>query len=166
MKTWKKLFVLCFIRRLSASAGGQADDEILLGFKKRGFGAGRWNGFGGKVKDGETVEEAARREVKEEAGVIISEIKKLAVNYFFFPSDPLPLEVHVFLSPSFSGVPVETEEMAPRWFKIDEIPFDKMWDDDKHWLPELLAGKKMENFFWFDDADRVVRKEINFLERL
>ena len=36
-------------------------DRVLLGMKKRGFGAGRWNGFGGKVDKGETIEEAAKR---------------------------------------------------------------------------------------------------------
>ena len=38
--------------------------------KKRGFGAGRWNGFGGKVAPAETIEDAARRELLEEAGVL------------------------------------------------------------------------------------------------
>ena len=36
-------------------------ERILLGMKKRGFGAGWWNGFGGKVQSDETIEEAARR---------------------------------------------------------------------------------------------------------
>ena len=36
-------------------------DRVLLGMKKRGFGAGRWNGFGGKVDRDETIEEAAKR---------------------------------------------------------------------------------------------------------
>lgn len=35
--------------------------RVLLGMKKRGFGAGLWNGFGGKVQPGESIEEAARR---------------------------------------------------------------------------------------------------------
>ena len=33
--------------------------KVLLGYKKRGFGAERWNGLGGKVQQGETIEEAA-----------------------------------------------------------------------------------------------------------
>lgn len=37
--------------------------RILLGFKKRGFGVGRWNGFGGKVEKQESIEEAAKRRV-------------------------------------------------------------------------------------------------------
>ena len=44
------------------------NQKVLLGYKKRGFGAGRWNGFGGKVETGETLEQAARRELKEESG--------------------------------------------------------------------------------------------------
>lgn len=48
--------------------------KILLGMKKRGFGAGRWNGFGGKVLSGETIEETAKREIREEAGIEVEEI--------------------------------------------------------------------------------------------
>ncbi|TSC68139.1 MAG: 7,8-dihydro-8-oxoguanine triphosphatase [Parcubacteria group bacterium Gr01-1014_72] len=43
--------------------------KVLLGYKKRGFGMGRWNGFGGKARAGEIIEDAARRELKEEAGI-------------------------------------------------------------------------------------------------
>ena len=47
-----KLLTLAFVK---------ASNQILLGFKKTGFGSGRWNGFGGKVESGETIEEAAKR---------------------------------------------------------------------------------------------------------
>lgn len=43
--------------------------EILLGMKKRGFGVGKWNGFGGKVDPNETILDGALRELKEEAGI-------------------------------------------------------------------------------------------------
>ena len=40
----------------------QERGKLLLGMKKRGFGKGRWNGFGGKVQVGEeTIEEGAIR---------------------------------------------------------------------------------------------------------
>ena len=45
--------------------------KVLLGMKKRGFGVGKWNGFGGKVEAGETVVEAAAREVNEECGLTV-----------------------------------------------------------------------------------------------
>ena len=47
------------------------DNRVLLGMKKRGFGVGKWNGFGGKLEPGETVLEAAAREVKEECGFTV-----------------------------------------------------------------------------------------------
>ena len=45
-------------------------EEILLGMKKRGFGVGRWNGFGGKLDGNETIEEGAIRELKQKHGLL------------------------------------------------------------------------------------------------
>ncbi len=93
------------------------DDEILLGMKKRGFGAGRWNGFGGKVQDGETVESAAKRETTEECGITITGMEAVGIHEFEFEKERgMILEVHVFRITSFTGEPVETEEMQPKWF--------------------------------------------------
>lgn len=126
------------------------DNKVLLGFKKRGFGVGRWNGFGGKVEEGETIEEAAKRELQEESGVIADRIEKMGVLNFEFESDSKILEVHVFLITSFTQEPVETEEMRPEWFAVDKIPFDYMWPDDVYWLPRVLEGKKFKGKFLFD----------------
>jgi 8-oxo-dGTP diphosphatase/2-hydroxy-dATP diphosphatase len=138
----KRILTLCIIHK---------DSKILLGMKKRGFGAGFWNGFGGKVKEGESIEEAAKRETKEEIGVIPLDLKKMGILKFQFKGEPEILEVHVFSCSNFEGEIKETEEMAPRWFKIEEIPFDQMWPDDKYWLPLLLKGKNFEGEFHFDD---------------
>ena len=42
----KKVLTLVYIRD---------EENILLGLKKRGFGTGKWNGFGGKVEPSETI---------------------------------------------------------------------------------------------------------------
>jgi 8-oxo-dGTP diphosphatase / 2-hydroxy-dATP diphosphatase len=137
----KVLMTICMIRK---------GDEILLGLKKRGFGAGQWNGFGGKVNEGERIEEAAIRELKEESGLEAEEMSKRGIIEFRFQNDPKILEVHIFSIEKFNGMPIETEEMKPRWFKIKDIPYDKMWSDDKFWLPLFLAGKKFKGDFLFD----------------
>lgn len=132
------------------------DRKVLLGLKKRGFGVGRWNGFGGKVEEGETIEEAARRELQEESGLVANKIDKVGVLDFGFENDPKILQVHIFCVISFNQEPVETEEMKPQWFEIDKIPFDSMWSDDVYWFPYFLDGKKFEGKFLFDrpsDAD-------------
>jgi len=135
---------LCLIRR---------NDELLLGMKKRGFGTGRWNGYGGKVEAGETVPEAARREMKEESGVELVDFEKVGVLDFEFVGKSEILEVNIFKSTKFIGEPTQTEEMNPQWFKIDDLPFSKMWPDDQHWMPLFLADKKFTGRFLFGEGD-------------
>ena len=132
------------------------DTHILLGMKKRGFGAGRWNGFGGKVNLGETIEAAARRELFEECGLQAEVLEKRGVLRFEFAASPETLEVHVFGVVKYGGQPVETEEMRPHWFRLTDIPFDKMWPDDRHWLPLYLEGKRLDGRFYFLDADTLL----------
>lgn len=144
----KKVLTLCFIYDGS---------RILLGMKKRGFGAGRWNGFGGKVNGGETVEEAAIRELKEESGIVPHRVERRGMLRFVFEGDPVAMEVHLFSVLSYDGEPRETEEMAPRWFAHDEIPYSEMWPDDRYWLPLFLEGKQFEGEFIFADHNTIVK---------
>jgi len=128
--------------------------------KKRGFGAGRWNGFGGKVLSGETIEAAARRELTEEAGIAAEDLRKTGVLTFRFVQEPELLDVHVFRVTAFSGTPSETDEMRPKWFTLVHIPYRKMWPDDSLWLPLLLTGKCFRGFFHFADQDTLLRQEV------
>lgn len=129
--------------------------QILLGMKKRGFGEGRWNGFGGKVQEDETIEESARREMKEECQLEINEMEKVGVLEFDAPHFEKIIIVHVFRIDKFTGTPVESEEMKPQWFHIDQIPFSDMWTDDPHWMPLLLQGKKFKGNFLFREDESV-----------
>lgn len=130
--------------------------KILLGMKKRGFGAGRWNGFGGKVEPGETVEDAAKREIFEEAGIKVNSLEKIGKVDFEFLGDPEILEVHIFKAENFYGELAESEEMKPQWFHIDEIPFPEMWPDDKYWLPLFLKNKKFRGRFLFEGQNEII----------
>jgi len=134
--------------------------RVLLGMKKRGFGAGRWNGFGGKVAPGETIEQAARREVKEESGIDVKDLQIMGIIDFEFKGNPEILEVHIFKSNGFTSEPKESEEMKPEWFFIDEIPFSKMWPDDIYWIPLFLKGRKFKGKFLFGESDVILEKEL------
>jgi|SRR5687767_5448283 len=147
----KKILTLCLVVR-----GG----SLLLGMKKRGFGAGRWNGFGGKVEAGESIEDGARRELREEAGIEASSLAMIGMLTFVFEGDPVALEVHVFRTDAFAGEPAETEEMRPAWFAFDRIPFDDMWLDDRYWLPHALDGKRVRGLFRFEGHDRIIDHEL------
>ena len=151
----KKLLTLCIIHQ---------HPNILLGMKKRGFGAGRWNGFGGKVAAGETIENAARRELEEEAGIRVENLYKVGIIEYEFKGNPEILQVHFFKSDDFLGEIKESEEMRPQWFHIDEIPFKEMWPDDIHWIPLFLSGKKFKGKFLLGESDVILEQDFSEVE--
>lgn len=139
-------------------------EEILLAMKKRGFGEGKFNGVGGKVAASETIPSAAVREAKEEIGVDIdpADLMKVAELRFSFEEKPdWSIHCHTFFCTKWVGEPVESEEMAPRWFPIDMIPFDRMWIDDQYWLPLVLDGGKVDAAFHFNsDGSEILEKNV------
>ncbi len=149
-KTWKpqQRANLLFILR---------GDEILLIRKKRGFGAGKINGPGGKVDPGETPLESALRETEEELGVRPLDAELRGVLHFQF-RDGFSLHCSVFLASEFDGEPHETDEAIPLWTPLDAIPYDEMWADDRHWLPLLLRGETFAGYFEFDDEELLHRR--------
>jgi len=137
---------LCFPVR------GDPPTEVLLGFKKTGFGVGKVTGFGGKVEPGETVVAAALRELAEEAGLSAAEndLRPAGRLTFSFPARPSWSQVvHVLLVTSWDGTPIESDEMRPAWFRVDALPFARMWQDASHWLPRILAGERLDLAFVF-----------------
>jgi 8-oxo-dGTP diphosphatase/2-hydroxy-dATP diphosphatase len=139
--------------------------SIFLAMKKRGFGAGRWNGYGGKPEKGETIEDTAIRETIEESGVTPKKLNKVAIVSFHFPRDrqKFDQQTHIYICEEWAGEPTETEEMKPQKFSIEDIPYDDMWPDDRYWLPRVLTGESIEADFYFGDNDRILKKEIRQL---
>lgn len=120
------------------------DTQICLGYKKRGFGAGYFNGFGGKVEAGETPKEAAVRELTEECGVTttvaaLQPVAQLALQY----DENHTVHMQVYFATVWQGNTVETEEMRPAWFSRRELPLAQMWESDAAWLPRVLAGEQL-----------------------
>lgn len=135
------------------------DTRVLLAMKKRGFGEGKWNGPGGKVQEGESIEDACRRETLEESGVIVGALERRGIVRFKFEGKPeWENECHVFITTDISGQPRETEEMRPAWFEIAAIPYGDMWEDDAHWLPDVLSGGRVDRTFFFDGDGKLIRE--------
>ena len=126
--------------------------QVLLIRKKRGLGAGKINGPGGKLDPGETPEECAVRETEEELCVRatgVSEVGRLSFQFV----DGMRLYCHVFRADGCLGEAQETEEAIPRWTPVDAIPFEEMWADDREWFHLLMARRKFQGYFDFDDDE-------------
>ncbi|KIM32967.1 hypothetical protein M408DRAFT_326650 [Serendipita vermifera MAFF 305830] len=144
-----------------------AKQQMLLGYKKRGFATGVYNGFGGKVDIGETSLEAAHRELKEEAGIEAS-LEHCGVLFFYQEGHQYAHFIDIYRADSWTGEPTETDEMKPQWFQIPSlsgslvnlaedlakteqggsetshttIPLHRMWKDDVLWYPLLLSKRR------------------------
>lgn len=140
------------------------DGQVLLIRKKRGLGAGKINGPGGKLDPGETPVQCALRETEEELCIRASgaeEIGRLAFQFV----DGMRLHVHVFRASDFEGIPQETPEAIPLWTPVDRVPFEEMWADDEFWLHHLLEGRKFLG--WFDfDGDTMLSRRVDLVDAL
>ena len=125
------------------------DGEVLLIRKKRGLGAGKINGPGGRIDPGETPLMCAIREVEEE--LLVTPVDpELRGELSFQFVDGYSIHAHVFMASSCIGEARETDEAVPRWTRLDRIPYDEMWADDRLWVPLMLAGQYFEGRFIFD----------------
>ena len=128
--------------------------QILLIRKKRGLGAGKINGPGGRLEPGETPIECAVREVEEELRVTPTGLAECGELHFQF-TDGYSIQVFVFTASACRGEAEETEEAIPLWTPLDAIPYHEMWADDELWLPRVLAGRSIFGRFLFD-GDRML----------
>lgn len=152
--------------------------RVLLGFKKRGFGEGKWNGFGGKLEAGETLVQCAARELEEESGLAVPSAKLVSRGELTFHmltdgmvdkrtgavSSLLCVSVFSALLEDAQGDMVESEEMRPEWVSWDAVPLEQMWPDDSFWLPALLDGKDVVGEFTFSDKATIVKQTVTQLE--
>ncbi len=134
------------------------DGQILLIVKKRGLGAGKINGPGGKIEPGETPLHAAIRETEEELCITPHSPRKIG-ELLFAMSDCPDIHCHVYRADDYTGTPTETDEAIPLWTALEAIPYQQMWEDDQHWLPLLLNEQHFLGRFVFE-GDKMQWKEV------
>ena len=137
------------------------EDTVLLGMKKRGFGEGKWNGFGGKVAEGEDSRMAAVRELEEESALVAQagDLTQVGLIRFYFDNVPT-IACAVYLLSSWEGEPIETDEMRPEWFSINDLPYNAMWAADREWVPMILSGRTISADVYFSADGSVVEKSM------
>lgn len=138
------------MREITTLAIIEEKERVLLAMKKRGFGQGWWNGYGGKVKPGESITEAMLRELEEESGLTATEYRPRGIVEFYFEGSDLEVEMHIFEVSDYIGSLIETDEMKPRWFPKEEIPYQEMWPGDDKWIPIYMRGDNVAGTATFD----------------
>lgn len=94
-------------------------------------------------------------------------LEKVAeIDFFFLKMPEWNQKVHVFFAKKWKGEPKESEEMLPKWFAIKDVPINKMWQDDPHWLLHAIKGKKIKASFSFgENNEDIVEKKVEFVKK-
>ena len=95
------------------------NNKVLLVQEKQPHVYGKWNLPAGKVDQGESLEQAAIREAKEECGLDVRLEKHLLTLHQFVESPVL----HAFLVKDYSGKVIfpPDEILNAKWFTLEEI---------------------------------------------
>ena len=133
------------------------DRKLLLKRATRGISKGKWNGPGGKLEHGETPIQNVVREVLEETSLrLVHPAYRGRIEFYMDGRYVLDYLVHVFLAKTISGKPTSSPEGKIRWFDFERIPYARMWDDDRYWLPLLLNGVEFDARFYYDEGNKHV----------
>ncbi|MDR0383839.1 MAG: 8-oxo-dGTP diphosphatase [Christensenellaceae bacterium] len=143
------------------------NNQILLGEKKRKIGKGLLNGCGGKVEQGEDIEQAMIRETHEEWGIVPLDYRKCAMIQCEHDKAELSQRLHIFRAFNFEGSLIGTSEISMgQWFDLDKIPFDRMFPGDREWMPLVLNNNFVIGKVHFDVDFNIVRQNYIIRKRL
>lgn len=104
--------------------------------KQQDENAGKWIGVGGKFEEGESPDDCVRREVREETGLSLTEVRFRGI--VTFVSDAFGTEyMHLFTSDRFSGTLHPCDEGELAWVPVDRVPELNLWEGDRIFLDLL-----------------------------
>ncbi len=150
-----KLATLCYVQK--------ANKTLMLyrNKKENDYHEGKWNGLGGKFELGESPEECAVREVKEEAGLTVKNLEMKG--FITFPLFDGKEDWHVFLFviKDFQGELIESPEGELKWIENDKLTEINLWEGDKHFIPWFFEDKFFSAKFVYKDGE-YKNHEVNF----
>ncbi len=109
--------------------------------KENDYHRGKWNGLGGKFEQGESPEECAIREIKEESGLTVKNIKMKGFITFPMFDGKEDWYVFLFVTDEFEGELIDSNEGDLEWIPNDKLTEINLWDGDKIFIPWLFGDK-------------------------
>ena len=123
-----KLATLCYLNKNGKTL------MLYRNKKNNDMNGGKWIGLGGKIEDGETPEECAIREIKEESGLVAKKLELKGILTFPSFDNIETWYVFLFLVTEFEGELIESSEGLLKWIEDDQLFDLPMWEGDKIFL--------------------------------
>jgi len=144
-----KLATLCYLKHSGSTL-------MIHRIKKQNdMHAGKWNGLGGKLEPGETPEECAIREIREESGLLVSNpLLKGFLTFPLFAADE-DWYAFVFLVSQFEGRLIDSQEGILRWVPDQDLLDLELWAGDRIFLPWLERPGFFSGKFIYQDGDLI-----------
>ncbi len=150
-----KLATLCYVMK---------DGHTLMLYrnkKENDYHEGKWNGLGGKFEPGETPEECAIREIKEEAGLTVkSLVMKGFITFPLFDGKD-DWYVFVFIIDSFEGDLIDSPEGKLEWIPNEKLPDLNLWEGDTIFINWLFQEKFFSAKFNYENG-KFIDYSVNF----
>ena len=120
--------------------------------KENDYHEGKWNGLGGKFEAGESPEDCAIREMKEETGLDVK--SPIMKGFITFPNfDGVDdWYVFVFVFKEFEGELIDSPEGHLEWINNDKLTELNLWEGDKIFLPWLFQDKFFSAKFDYENG--------------
>jgi len=129
--------------------------------KKNDYHEGKWNGLGGKFEPGESPEECAIREVKEESGLTMINPKMKGFITFPMFDKIKDWYVFIFTATDFEGKIIDSNEGKLEWIPNNKLVDLNLWDGDKIFIPWLFQEKFFSAKFYYEDG-KFINHEVLF----
>ena len=151
------LATLCYVRQNSKTL------MIHRVKKHNDIHEGKWNGLGGKIEAGETPEECAIREIREESGLLV---KNLSLKGFLtFPqfANHQDWYAFVYVIDAFEGELIDSPEGVLHWINDSDLTNLNLWEGDRVFLPWLDQPGFFSAKFIYEDG-KYIDHEVVFYD--
>lgn len=143
-----KLATLCYVM------DNQTNSTLMIyrNKKKHDYHRGKWNGLGGKFNPGESPEECAIREIREESGLLVKAVKMKGFITFPLFDGKDDWYVFLFTTDEFEGKQIDSPEGKLEWIPNSKLTEINLWEGDKIFIPWMFGDRFFSAKFNYDNG--------------
>lgn len=130
--------------------------------KQNDMNKDKWLGVGGKLEEGESPFDCARREIKEETGLTVNKLRYHGI--ITFVSDLYGTEyMHLFSATEYEGeIDYDCDEGKLEWVKKEDVPHLPIWEGDKLFFKLMEDEDRFFSLTLRYEGDRLASHTLEF----